>query len=188
MNLLTENDIQQLQQHIDDDGVIAYPTEAVFGLGCDPRNEVALNKILQLKRRPVEKGVILIASNYSQASAYVDDKKIPFERRPDIFSSWPGPITWLLPKSEHAPYWITGDSDFIAVRVTAHPIVRQMCDSLDSPLVSTSANPATLPPASTVKEVESYFASNVHIIDRALGTSGKPSQIKHAMTGAIIRA
>lgn len=187
MNQLTESDIHQLQQHIVNDGVIAYPTEAVFGLGCHPKSETAVNTILQLKKRSVDKGLILIASNYSQLVEFVDDKAIPFERRPDIFSSWPGPVTWLLPKSVNAPYWITGESDFIAVRVTAHPIVCQMCNELGMPLVSTSANPATLAPALNAFEVKTYFGQKVHIIDRSVGTSGTPSQIKHSMTGDIVR-
>ena len=89
-------------------GVIAYPTEAVYGLGCDPDNEAAVLALLSIKQRPVEKGLILVAANYSQLLPYVDDKAIPLEKRYQIFSSWPGHVSWVLPASQTAPMWITG--------------------------------------------------------------------------------
>ena len=107
--------------------LIAYPTEAVYGLGCDPDNESAVNNLLDLKKRPVEKGLILVAANYSQVVKYVADNHIPIERRADVFSCWPGPITWLLPASASTPAWLTGGNDLIAVRISAHPVVRKLC-------------------------------------------------------------
>lgn len=169
-------------------GIFAYPTEAVFGLGCDPDNEQAVMKILALKQRPVEKGVILIASNYSQLLPYVKDDAIPMDRRTEIVSSWPGPNTWLLPKSDKAPDWITGGSPLIAVRVTAHPVVRALCDFLGKPLVSTSANLAGHEPARTVAEVEQEFGGKVQIIQAQVGEQAQPTQIRHGLTGQVIRA
>ncbi|WP_102794822.1 Sua5/YciO/YrdC/YwlC family protein [Bowmanella denitrificans] len=168
--------------------VLAYPTEAVFGLGCDPDNEAAVFNILALKQRPVEKGVILIASHFSQLLPYVNDNAIPMDRRTQIISSWPGPYTWLLPKSERAPDWITGGSPLIAVRVSAHPVVRALCDFLDKPLVSTSANLAGQEPARTVEEVARIFAGRVHIVQGEVGQQAQPTQIRNGLTGQVVRA
>ena len=167
--------------------LFAYPTEAVYGLGCDPDNEQAVERLLSIKKRPRCKGVILVASNYTQVLKYVKDNAIPPDRRADIFSSWPGPVTWLLPKSALAPAWITGDSSFIAVRVSAHPRVQQLCERFSSPLVSTSANVAGEPPATTSEQVANQFADQVILIDGELGGNPLPSTIKNSLTGQIVR-
>lgn len=180
---------EQLTELFHQGAVFAYPTEAVFGVGCDPLNELAVKTLLKLKNRPQEKGLILVASNYSQLLSFVDDKKIPMDRRSEIFSSWPGPNTWLLPKSSSAPNWITGDSDFIAVRVTAHPLVRVMCDLFAGPLVSTSANITGNQPAKTKQQVfEQFNPESITLIDGALGESAKPTSIRNSLTGETIRA
>ena len=167
--------------------VFAYPTEDVFGLGCDPDNEEAVTKLLALKQRNVSKGLILVADNYSQVLPYVDDSAIKMTKRTEIFSSWPGPITWLLPKSKTAPSWVTGESEFIAVRVSAHPLIKDLCQRADKPLVSTSANTAGHPPALNAAEVTSYFSDQVVLIDGSLGGSHSPSKIRHGHSGQIIR-
>lgn len=167
--------------------VFAYPTEAVFGLGCDPDNEVAVHKILAVKQRPVEKGMILIADNYSQLLPYVDDQAIPPQLRTSIFSSWPGHNTWLLPKNPHTPYFLSGDSELIAVRVSAHPGVKQLCQHLGKPLVSTSANPAGVEPALNHEQLRQYFGSQLLVIEGELGGAHKPSIILHGLTGQIMR-
>jgi L-threonylcarbamoyladenylate synthase len=168
--------------------VIAYPTEAVFGLGCDPDNEQAVEHLLALKKRSVNKGLILVALTYSQLLPYVDDKSIPMDKRTAIFSSWPGPITWLLPASAKAPTWITGDSKLIAVRVSHHPIVQQLCEWAGKPLVSTSANVSGAEPAKTAEEVIHQFANKVMLVAGEVGGRGRPSEIRNGLTGQIIRA
>lgn len=167
--------------------LLVYPTEAVMGIGCDPMNEEAVNKVLEIKQRPVEKGLILIAHNYSQLLPYVNDSAISQDRRTAIFSAWPGAITWLLPVSASAPKWITGQFDKIAVRVTAHPVAAKLCADLNSPLVSTSANPSGLTPALTRQQAESYFADKVFYIDGEVGGNSAPSKIIDGESGTIIR-
>lgn len=167
--------------------ILAYPTEAVYGLGCDPDNHQAVLRLLALKKRPVEKGLILVVSNYSQALPFVDDKAIPMHRRPQIFASWPGPTTWLLPKSEQAPVWITGDSDMIAIRVSAHAGVKKLCDTLGKALVSTSANFAGAPPIRTAQGITQAFADKVVLLDGELGDQQKPSRIMHSLNGQVMR-
>lgn len=167
--------------------IFAYPTEAVFGLGCDPDNQSAVLNLLSLKKRPVEKGLILIGNTYSQLLPYVDDAAIPMDMRTEIFSSWPGPVTWLLPKSARAPDWITGGSAQIAVRVSAHVLVQDLCQRLGKPIVSTSANVTGLPAAMSSKQVLKYFGDSVVLVEGELGGATKPSCIRNGLTGEIIR-
>ncbi|MCC2616891.1 Sua5/YciO/YrdC/YwlC family protein [Aestuariibacter halophilus] len=165
-----------------------YPTEAVYGIGCDPDNETAVQALLARKQRPVEKGLILIAKTYSQLLPYVNDDAIPMDRRTQIFSSWPGPNTWLLPKSASAPDWITGGSDLIAVRVTAHPVVQSLCERVNKPLVSTSANVTGLEAARTLTQAQQQLGEDLLCIEGALGNAANPSSIRHGLTGQLIRA
>lgn len=167
--------------------VFAYPTEAVIGLGCDPDNQEAVQKLLKLKNRPVEKGLILVAKNYSQLLPYVDDAKIPMHKRTEIFSSWPGPITWLLPAAKLAPKWITGGSEFIAVRVSQHGVIRELCELFAKPLVSTSANISGEQAALTAQQLYQQFDKSLLLIEGDLGGETKPSLIRHGISGKIIR-
>lgn len=167
--------------------VIAYPTEAVFGLGCDPDNEDAVRQLLMLKKRPVEKGLILVANTYSQLLPYVDDAQIPMHMRTEIFSSWPGPVTWLLPAAITTPKWITGDSDLIAVRVSQHLVVSQLCGLFGNPLISTSANVSGREPAINAEQLYQQFDKSLLVVEGALGGANKPSQIRHGISGQTIR-
>ena len=167
--------------------VLAYPTEAVLGLGCDPDNEAAVLKLLAMKKRPVAKGLILVAKTYSQLLSYVDDAKIPMYRRTEIFSSWPGPVTWLLPASKLAPKWVTGDSDLVAVRVSQHIVVSQLCELFDKPLISTSANVSGISPAMNAEQLYQQFDKTLLLVEGALGGANKPSQIRHGITGQTMR-
>ena len=166
----------------------AYPTEAVFGLGCDPRSEPAMMEILRLKSRPVEKGVILIAASFDQLRPFVHIEKLPLEHQIKALNSWPGPFTWLLPKSELTPAWVSGESDLVAVRVSSHPLVQKMCLLVDSPMVSTSANPASMEPARSSSEVRSYFGDELLIVDGSLGEQQTPSTIINGLNLETLRA
>ncbi len=185
MTELTSNEL--LIERFNAGEVFAYPTEAVLGLGCDPDNQDAVYKLLTLKSRPVEKGLILVAKNYSQLLPYVNDAKIPMDKRTEIFSSWPGPITWLLPAASNAPAWITGGSDFIAVRVSRHPVVCELCELLGKPLVSTSANVSGAEPAKSAEQLYQQFDRSLLLVEGAVGSEAKPSLIRHGMSGQIIR-
>ena len=182
-------DQQLVLQALQQGGVIAYPTEAVYGLGCDPDNEAAVMALLAIKQRPVEKGLILVAANYSQLLPYVDDKAIPLEKRYQIFSSWPGHISWVLPASKTAPKWITGQFNTIAVRVSAHPVVQQLCSAYGKPLVSTSANLSGQPAITDKAELERSLGDKLSaIMPGPLGGATQPSQIRDAISGDIVRS
>ena len=168
--------------------LLAYPTEAVFGLGCDPRNEAAVRKLLALKQRSSDKGLILIAADYSQLIEFVADHKIPQDKRYSIFSRWPGPITLLLPAQASVPEWLRGKHEHIAVRVTAHEPAWQLCKALGSALVSTSANRAGQPAFTTAAEVQQAFGDQLGwVLDAPVGQLSKPTQIIDPIRQTIIR-
>ena len=168
-------------------GIIAYPTEAVFGLGVDPDNEQSLRRLLQIKNRPAEKGLILVAANIEQLKAYVDFGQLSASQLEPILKSWPGAVTWLVPKVA-GNNLLSGQFKSIAVRVSAHPAVQQLCLVFGKPIVSTSANFAGQKPASTAAQVKSYFAGQIdYLVSEDLGNSAQPSQIIDALSGKILR-
>jgi L-threonylcarbamoyladenylate synthase len=183
-----QQSLSSLQLHFNDGQLIAYPTEAVYGLGCDPDNLDAIRMLLELKQRPIEKGLILVANTYSQLLPYVKDSDIPMDKRTEIFSRWPGPITWLLPKSPNLSDLITGRSALVAVRVSNHPVVKAICQELGKPIISTSANLVGHKPATTAAQVTEQFADKVMIIEGEVGDASNPSTIINGLTGEILRA
>ncbi len=166
-------------------GVIAYPTESVFGLGCLPKYEHSVTKILELKKRSVGKGLICVAADQSQLVDLVDFDALTDAN--EVLATWPGPTTWLIPTKKTTPRWLTGTHDTLAVRVSAYPVVQQLCEVL-GPLVSTSANPQNLPPAYDSDQVSKYFLDQLdYIYPASLPLENTPTEIRHGLTGEIIR-
>lgn len=166
-------------------GVIAYPTEAVWGLGCDPWDREAVYRLLALKDRPVEKGLILVAGRIEQFEFLLDD--LPERWLDRLAGTWPGPNTWLVPHRQRLPSWITGKHDTVALRVTDHPLVARLC-ALTGPLVSTSANPAGRPAARSRLRIEQYFSRQLDaVLDGPLGGRRDPSTIRDVRDGGVIR-
>ena len=116
--------IRRVARVVREGGVIAYPTEAVWGLGCDPWNEVAVDRLLALKERPVHKGLILVADSIEQFGFLLDD--LPERWIDRLASTWPGPNTWLVPHQNRLPEWIAGQHDTVALRVSDHPLLVQL--------------------------------------------------------------
>lgn len=168
-------------------GVLAYPTEAVYGLGCDPWNAGAVARLLAFKRRSVTKGLILIAAHSDQLWPFVEP--LEPERLRDILATWPGPNTWLLPARPTTPAWLTGRFDTLAVRVTAHPLVASLCRAYGGAIVSTSANQAARPAARTSLEVRLALDEppDYSLAGHCAG-SDRPSVICDGRTGRVIRA
>jgi L-threonylcarbamoyladenylate synthase len=165
-------------------GVIAYPTESVFGIGCLPFRRLAVERVLAVKRRRPEKGLILVASAPEQIEPLVVFDGIDRDR---ILATWPGPVTWVLPASRMAPELVLGAGRSIAVRVSAHPLVRRLCETA-GPLVSTSANPAGRPPARNALQVRGYFRDGLDmIVPGRPGGASRPSEIRDGRTGAVLR-
>lgn len=168
-------------------GVIAYPTEGVWGLGCDPYDVRAVDKILQLKRRPLEKGLILVAASMQQIEPLLSS--LNSAQLALLQASWPGPNTWLLPDPDQLiPVWIKGKFDTVALRVSAHPIVQALCSAYGGPIVSTSANPGSLPPARSRVRVLSWFGTQLdYIVPGKLGAASGPSTIRDLRSSKQIR-
>ena len=179
--------VEQAAQCLHDGKIIAYPTEAVFGLGCDPTNESAVRQLLFLKRRAPGAGLILIADRFEWFEPYV--KPVSEALRQRAGSSWPGPVSWLFPRADSVPDWLAGIHDTIALRLTAHPICRALCAAFEGAIVSTSANPSSSEPARSAAQIDQYFGSLLGgIVAGALGNDGKPSEIRDLISGAVIRS
>lgn len=169
-------------------GVIAYPTEAVWGLGCDPFDEAAVLRLLAIKQRPVEKGLILIAADLAQLQPVLDLATVPEARLTEVLASWPGPNTWVLPASAAAPRWITGAHAGIAVRISAHPTVTALCRAFGGPLVSTSANLAGAPAAFHRDQLDPAVISIVDgVTEGETGGLDQPTPIRDAISGHVFR-
>jgi L-threonylcarbamoyladenylate synthase len=167
-------------------GIVAYPTEAVYGLGCDPLNPDAVMRLLALKQRPWQKGLILIASELKQLDPFVLPMSAAIAAR--VRGSWPGPVTWLLPVRPEVPYWIRGEHETLAVRVTAHPFAAALCDTFGGAIVSTSANLAGHAPARSALTVQRELGDRVdYILHGPLGELAQPTEIRDALTGRIAR-
>ena len=169
-------------------GVIAYPTEGVWGLGCDPRDEAAVLRLLALKQREVGKGLILVAADIIQLADYIDLSALDDAIRAALAASWPGPHTWIVPAAVGAPRWITGDHDGIAVRVSAHPQVVALCRAFGGALVSTSANIASAPAPRTRGELDPRILAGVDaVLAGETGGLAQATPIRDARDGRQLR-
>jgi len=163
-------------------GIVAYATEHCFGLGCDPRNKAAVERLLRIKERPAHKGLIVLAASIEQLAPYVAE--VP----PHVAATWPGPHTWLLEPRPHVPRWITGAHPRIAVRVTAHRQAAALCREAGIAIVSTSANRGGEEPARTFRDTVRRFGRAVdYVLPGRVGRLAAPTPIRDASTGAVIR-
>jgi len=172
-------------QKINQGEVIAYPTEAVYGLGCNPLDEEAVLKLLALKKRSVDKGLILIASSIEQLDPYL---QLSDEIVSRVQESWPGPVTWIIPAQPWVPQWLTGEHSSLAVRVTAHPIARSLCEEYEGPIVSTSANTSNKPAATKSWQVaKSLDCNELLIIGGEVGRLKQATPIFDALSDQKLR-
>ncbi len=176
----------KIRAHLRRGGVIAYPTESCYGLGCDPRNRRAVMKILRMKGRPQHKGLILIGADFGQLQSYA--APLTEAQWHKISPAWPGPVTWLLPATSRTPPWLRGRHQSIAVRVTAHPLAARLCQRLNMALVSTSANRSGKRPARSYKECARLFSKQVLTLPGRTGRQKRPSTIRDLLTGKAVRA
>ncbi len=187
--MLNQTDIEAAVKVFTQGGLIAYPTEAVFGLGCDPDNTSAIERLLALKRRSVDKGLILLAGEYSQLIPYINEKAINSEQKDEILARWPGAITQVLPANRGISPLLSGVFTSIAVRVTQHPDVIALCKLTGKPIISTSANLSGQAPACSWQQVLQQFPSQIDLILKAntLGFSS-PSKIIDGLTSQVLRS
>lgn len=180
--------INQAAQVFQNGGVIAYPTEAVFGLGCDPDNNSAIEKLLKLKQRSADKGLILLAGEYSQLKPYIDELKITEQQKTNILSRWPGAITQVLPCNPNISALLCGVFSTIAVRVTKHPDVIALCNKTGKPIISTSANLSGSLAVNTWQDVLKQFPTQLDYLIKSdtLGHNN-PSTIINGITSQVLR-
>ena len=209
----TTKDIVKAATWLAEGSLLAYPTESVWGIGCDPFNKSAVMQLLAIKQRPIDKGMIVITDRVERIAPLLT--ALNDKQRQMVLDSWqPSPNsqthniktqqaqTWLLPLPAQLkitmPSWITGRHDSVAVRVIAHPLIQQLCAqmvSADNPygfVISTSCNPSSKTPALNLEQAQAYFSdknlsSNVHYLSGKTLEYQLPSQISDALTGKIIR-
>ncbi|MDO8293451.1 MAG: Sua5/YciO/YrdC/YwlC family protein [Gallionella sp.] len=171
--------------HLRRGGLIAYPTESCYGLGCDPDNRAAVQRLLKLKQRPQRKGLILITASYRQVARYLQPLNAAEQQR--LREDGSLAVTYLMPAHRSAPRWLRGAHDTLAVRLTAHRQAAQLCRGVDSALVSTSANRSGQRPARTYAQCQRLFGRKVWVLPGCVGKRKKPSTIRAWADGQIIR-
>lgn len=179
-------DFRRLRRHLARGGLLAYPTESCYGLGCDPRNARAVSSLLRLKGRPKSKGLILIAAGFEQLAPYL--APVPEAMRARFPQWWPGPVTLLLPAAPRCPRWLTGRHAKLAVRVTAHAEAARLCRGLGTALVSTSANRSGRRPLKTYAACRRAFGAHVLVLPGRIGRRRRPSTLLDPASGEVLRA
>ena len=165
-------------------GVIAYPTEGVFGLGCLPDDVDAVARILTIKKRSPLKGLILIAARPRQLRDWIDAGVRDSLPEPDPAQ----PVTWIVPPAARVPAIVTGDNPGLAVRITTNPVAAALCDAVDMPIVSTSANVAGRPVARNALILRRNFGHLVdYVVPGECGPASGPSEIRELATGRVLR-
>ncbi len=168
-------------------GIIGYPTESVYGLGCDPFNFEAVSRLLTIKRRPEHKGLILLAADINAVEPLLGE--LTPKQQQHLKETWPGPVTWLLPDPMGLiPDWIKGSFDDVAVRVSAYRPCRELARRCGGLLVSTSANHSQCEPLKTYQGVIQQFALELDAVvcGKVEGRS-RPSEIRSIENLKVIR-
>lgn len=182
--MATTQNIRYAVKVLEEGGVIAYPTEGVFGLGCLPGDVDAVARILEMKRRDPEMGLVVIISDPAQLEDWTDLP--PSELKLD--SSDENPVTWIVPATEAVPPWIRGRHTSVAVRQTTHPVARALCAAAGSPIVSTSANVSGRPPVRNALVLRRVFGAKVdYVVPGDCGPAAGPSEIRDIRTGKVLR-
>jgi L-threonylcarbamoyladenylate synthase len=182
---VVSSEIDALRAHLRRGGLVAYPTESCYGLGCDPRNLRALKRLIALKGRSAAKGLLLIADHFKRLQPFV--RPLAPADRDRLARSWPGPVSWVVPASSACLPLLTGGRPTIAVRVTAHSGAARLCRSLGMALVSTSANTSGNKPAKTAAECRRIFGARVRVIAGRIGQRRRPSTLIDLATGTVLR-
>ena len=170
-----EEDAHGARRQCSDDGHLALPTPSprsapAASSRIRPKpstasaairaNRDAFDRLFAIKRRPPTQGVLLIAADFAQVERYIDlDCRAGRMRCARAAATWPGPHTWIFPRSASTSAWLAGAHSGIALRVTAHPLAAELCRAFGGALVSTSANRHGEPPARTADEVRARLAA-----------------------------
>lgn len=184
---MTNDPLQHAVTLLKQGGIIAYPTEAVFGLGCDPHNEATLMRLLALKERPISKGLILVAANSEQLKPYLAPVEAKYWEKVKL--TWPGPVTWVFPSRPSVSSALRGAHATIAVRVSAEPLIQALCLAFGGAIVSTSANKSKQPASRSVAEVKTQFGNDIDLIlPGEVDRNANPTEIRDLLTDKLIRS
>lgn len=175
MNFYSTKLLQKVKAHLKNGGLIAYPTESCYGLGCDPFNYTAINKLIKTKGRSKTKGLIVIAGSTSQLHKLI--QPLTNNQQEQLIQYWPGFYSLVLRVTTKVPRNLIGSHSKVAVRVSTHPHVKQLCHSLSSPLVSTSANKSGHNSIKSYRECQRQFGKKVLVLPGNVGNAKKPSTI-----------
>jgi L-threonylcarbamoyladenylate synthase len=166
--------------------IFGYPTDTIWGFGCHPLIARSVDRILQIKNRNPAKGLILLSSKLEYCAAYVG---LDCEQLEPVRSSTDHPTTWLVPASRECPIWIRGNYPTVAIRITRHPFLKFLCDQLEAPIVSTSANRSSKATVRNSLQMRKQFGEELDFIISGFATgSNRPSEIKSLLSGTILRS
>ena len=179
--------IQQIAARLMQDEVVAYPTEAVFGLGCNPLSESAVRKLLDLKQRPIEKGLIVVAPNLHFLQPFIDFSRLSDEQLARLQAQYDHPITWVVPAKAEIPHFLTGQFNSIAVRLCTHPAVKALCEETGFALTSTSANLTGFITLPQRRCCAFPIWADFPVLDEAVGQAQNPSEIRDLLTNQLFR-
>jgi len=180
--------LRQIALQIRRGGIIAYPTDTIWGFGCHPKSRSAVYRIQQLKQRSRSKGLILLSSSLELCEPYLDPSVLA-TKYDQLSSPQTRAVTWIVKASTDCPNWLTGQSESIAIRITDKPHIKILCQSIQAPLVSTSANISGRNNARSSLIVHKLFHQSVDNIIEGYDTgSQQASVIRDLHTGNILRA
>jgi len=171
--------------HLKSGEVIGYPTEAVYGIGCDPWNQSSVEKIAKIKGRESSKTFLMVASSIDQLTDLIDISTLSRQ----VTSSWPGHTTWLITAKENVPHWLQDEqTNKVGIRISNHPLVRELCNKFGKPIISTSANISGKEEIKNQQEFMKTFSSDInYLVDGDLGDYDKASMIIDMQTNKKIR-
>ena len=178
--------LNRLSRAVSQGAVFGYPTDTIWGFGCHPLIAPSVNRIQQIKRRPAGKGLILLSSRIEYCAAYIDADAKALR---SIGEPVENPTTWLVPVSNFCPEWLCGHFPTVAIRITRHPLIQHICDQLQAPVVSTSANRSGQSTVRNALQMRRQFANELDFIVAGFSPgTGRASEIKSLMTGEILRS
>ena len=182
--MFSSSDYKNIHDVLIHGGLIAFPTESIFGLGCDPGNKKAVEKLKRIKNRPQEMGFILLTPNLATISQWID----PDKKQTEIISApVQRPTTYIVPASKSVPPWLTTNNT-LAIRINKDPIIQGLSDMLGLPIISTSANQHGKTPCQSASEVQKTMGPLLdYIIEGKKGSFERPSTIIDLCSGKTIR-
>lgn len=168
--------IEESLRVLNEGGIVAYPTESFYALGVKATDEEAIERLFKLKERPFDKPLPVIAGDIKTLKSIV--KEIPPKAEPLISRYWPGALTLIFEALDNIPDLLTGKTGKVAVRIPAEGFALYLVRKAGFPITATSANPSSMPPASSAKVVRDYFDDRIDlIVDGGETPGGLPSTI-----------